>query len=162
MTVEERIRVIQDKINRDKQRAMLMQQREEREKQAAFKKFEELSGRIKDLIRVGDFCKTNSIQIPKQFEYKAFRFYNDHCSYLCLDKLNDYILSDGDTLYKECKATGKRETEALTKAQIEQFCDGFEIFEYEFYKWIDKQCEMNTELDYLQEIDSLEEDMMER
>lgn len=167
MTVEERINAMNKKINNDK---IIKEEKELLEKQAIdneMKNVSKLFARIKDVIRLGIYCRENNIKFPKGEYHKYYdQAYNDfesdgirhffgfigkdgYCSHgeeIHVGWNNGGFCGEWDVhcdgnklwLQHEKDKTNKKDVDSLDV--IKRFIKDFEEFEKNFYEWFDKKC----------------------
>ena len=166
MTVEERIHAMNCKLNKDRiiqeEQALL----EEREISEALKGVELLFDRVKDIVRLGEYCRENNISYPKGKYHKYESYYNDfesdgvrhifgfigekgYCSHggeIHVGWMNGGFCGDWDVhcdgnafwLQHEKYVSHKRDVDSLSV--IQRFISDFEVFEKNFYEWFDERC----------------------
>lgn len=167
MIVEERINAMNKKINDDK---VIKEEKELLKKQEINNAMEDVSklfDRVRDIIRLGEYCRNNNIKFPNgeyhryyelhynDFESDGIRHYfgfiveNGYCSHggkIHVGWNNGGFCGvwdvhcDGNKLWlqHENNKSNKKEVDSL--AIIKRFIKDFEEFEKNFYEWFDRKC----------------------
>lgn len=166
MTVEERINAMNKKINNDKVIKAEKELLKEQEIREAMKDVSKLFDRVKDIIKLGVYCRENNIKFPNGEYHKYDSYYNDFESdyirhYFGFIGENGYcshgreihvgwnnggccgvwdVHCDGNKLWLQYEndKTNKKEVDSLDV--IKRFIKDFEKFEKNFYEWFDKKC----------------------
>lgn len=166
MTVEERINAMNKKLNNDK---VIKEEKELLKEQAiteAMENASKLFDRVKDVIRLGEYCRENNVEFPNGEYHEYKRYYNDFESdgirhYFGFIGENGYyshggeihvgwnnggfcgvwdVHCDGNKLWlqHENNKTNKKDIDSLDV--IKCFVKDFEEFEKNFYEWFDRKC----------------------
>ena len=166
MTTEERIAIIRDKANRQKQAEIEKANSEHTERLALRKEVATLTDRIQDIIALANECELNDIKIPRDIHYRcAAKKYgydaefiaegiNHHTglyhpwgerqkgkyNYLAIDNGGACgkwdFLTNGDISISVYEDDHSK-TDEPRIYDMKKFINEFPVFETAFYNWID-------------------------
>lgn len=169
MTVEERMHAMDKKLMRDKKIEEEKAQLEAKERNALEERVKELYPRIKDIIRLGVYCKSHNIKYPNgkylknttkdsffnDFESDGIRHYfgfvgkdgsRSHNAELHVGWINSGFCGpwdvhcDGDRLWLQHEKDENLQKPIDSPETLGQFIKDFEVFEKNFYEWFDETC----------------------
>ena len=159
MTVEERIKMIDSKAERDKQKESEKKMTLDTRRQTAYEKIRELKPRIYNLIKIGNHARENGIKMNHALgckeSYETGFFYSNGWSHL-LGFIDDMpikyigivaggacgdidLVTDGDIVVGRSHSNHDIVQEP-TLYYMERMIKEFDEFENAFYSYIDKIC----------------------
>lgn len=155
MTVEERMKMIDQKIKRDEDEEMAKLEKYEVEYEEYIQKIKSLQGRIKDILKLANYAMDNGISLKYHDvlygNYSNGDFFSNFWSHrlgLKDDRHLGYtkggacgnidFYTNGDDIYGY-DADEKKQVSPLLN-DMKKFIKDFDKFEQAFYEYIDKQC----------------------
>lgn len=155
MTVEERMRMIDQKVKKDEEEEFVKLQKYESEYEECIRKIKALRERITDLLKVANYAMDNGISLKYRDvlhgDYDNGDFFSNFWSHRLGLKDNEHLgytkggacgnidfYTNGDDIYGY--DTKKRERVSPLFDDMKRFINGFDKFEQKFYEYIDKQC----------------------
>lgn len=156
MTVEERMRMIDQKVKKDEEEEFAKLQKYENEYEDCIQKIRALKERINNILKLANYAMENGISLKYRDvlhgDYDNGDFFSNFWSHRLGLKDNKHLgytkggacgnidfYTNGDDIYGY--DTEKREQVSPLLNDMKKFINNFDKFEQKFYEYIDKQCE---------------------
>lgn len=155
MTVEERMKMIDQKVKKDEEEEFAKLQKYESEYEECIQKIKALRERITDLLKVANYAMDNGISLKygdvlygnydngdffsNFWSHRLGLMDNTHLGYRAGGACGDIdFYTNGDDIYGY--HTTKKERVSPKMHHMKNFINCFDEFEKKFYEYIDKQC----------------------
>ena len=162
MTLEERMNIIKNKAERDKEKELKAEKQKQDELINAIQQIQVLKNRIDDLLTLVNQCKECGIKLPNLIETQRYGYgdgrygffadrFTHHVGFINNKKQIKYIgidnggacglydfCTNGDEIFLKHEGDGTISTIKPVKIYyIKEFLREFDQFEAAFYQWID-------------------------
>lgn len=155
MTVEERMKMIDQKAKRDEEKELAKLEKNKMEYKDCIKKIKGLRDRIVDILKLANYAMNNGISLKYRDvlrgDYDNGDFFsnswshglglmdNEHLGYRKGGSCGNIdFYTNGDDIYGY--DTKKRERVSQPLKDMKSFINDFDKFEQKFYEYIDKKC----------------------